>query len=448
MSKLLEQLHQFAGTDFISAASNSFHEKEEGVYKAIQTIYPIILHAFSEQNGDHSNSISRILTSAHNDYQYPGDAIRLMEEGRPDDPAQGLGSHFVSLLFDHKLAGIGNIISNISGINPHASQSLIQLCGGITAAFLGKKMANEGLNFNGLMNWLQENKRNFSQYIPEIMKNYLDIKPDSHPEQEPVTEKSKVLANLADDKLNGKGGGAKWILPIILLGLLGAFLWYWLQGSKAEDGVLPQLEDKKTMNTSLSDSLNNAEVEANSGSLVKGKMNNSGDWIFEKGDSISIKLDNGVEIPTFAGGFEELLYNFIKDPSAKINDEKGDWFDFEDLLFESGKSKLKPGGEQQLKNTIQLLSAFPALKIKVGGYTDNTGDSLSNIKLSEARAKTVYQTLLRYGSSEELQRPVDKSQFDAKHPYEGYGSQWPKADNRTEEGRAQNRRIAIRVMAK
>ena len=60
----------------------------------------------------------------------------------------------------------------------------------------------------------------------------------------------------------------------------------------------------------------------------------------------------------------------------------------------------------------------------------------------------MYQTLLRYGSSEELQRPVDKSQFDAKHPYEGYGSQWPKADNRTEEGRAQNRRIAIRVMAK
>lgn len=157
-----------------------------------------------------------------------------------------------------------------------------------------------------------------------------------------------------------------------------------------------------------------------------------------------MKLANGKEIQSSEGGFEDMIFNFINDPSSKVNEEKGDWFNFDDLLFETGKSRLKPGGEVQLQHMVDLLEAYPSLTIKVGGYTDNQGDSIQNNKLSEARAKTVYHELLRLGKTVGIQN----HRFDFKHPYEGYGSLWPVADNTTPEGRAQNRRIAIRVISK
>lgn len=76
------------------------------------------------------------------------------------------------------------------------------------------------------------------------------------------------------------------------------------------------------------------------------------------------------------------------------------------------------------------------MHVKIGGYTDNTGDPTTNKSLSEARAKNVMDALVSKG--------VDASRLDT----EGYGDQHPVADNSTEEGRAQNRRIALRVTQK
>lgn len=78
--------------------------------------------------------------------------------------------------------------------------------------------------------------------------------------------------------------------------------------------------------------------------------------------------------------------------------------------------------------------------MKLGGYTDNVGDTTQNIKLSEARARTVYQKLISMGA--------DKAMFEDPKPFEGYGPFHPKEDNTTDLGRAQNRRIAVSVRTK
>jgi outer membrane protein OmpA-like peptidoglycan-associated protein len=74
--------------------------------------------------------------------------------------------------------------------------------------------------------------------------------------------------------------------------------------------------------------------------------------------------------------------------------------------------------------------------VKLGGYTDNTGDPNANKALSEARAKSVMSSLVGKG--------IDPSRLEA----EGYGDQYPVGDNSTEEGRMKNRRIALRVTQK
>jgi K(+)-stimulated pyrophosphate-energized sodium pump len=92
--------------------------------------------------------------------------------------------------------------------------------------------------------------------------------------------------------------------------------------------------------------------------------------------------------------------------------------------------------QEQLKNIAEILKAYPNVNVKLGGYTDNTGNAASNQKLSEDRATSVREELVNLG--------IDKDRLEA----EGYGQEHPVASNDTEEGRAQNRRISIRVTKK
>jgi K(+)-stimulated pyrophosphate-energized sodium pump len=105
-------------------------------------------------------------------------------------------------------------------------------------------------------------------------------------------------------------------------------------------------------------------------------------------------------------------------------------------LFETGKATLKPESAAQLANVAAILKAFPKVAVKVGGYTDNVGNAASNMKLSADRAKGVAGELVKLGIAAARLVP------------EGYGDKNPIASNDTEEGRAQNRRISLRVTAK
>ena len=80
--------------------------------------------------------------------------------------------------------------------------------------------------------------------------------------------------------------------------------------------------------------------------------------------------------------------------------------------------------------------AYPDVEVKIGGYTDNSGEEAANKQLSESRAGSVMRELVAMGISQDRLES------------EGYGEQHPVGDNNTEEGRQQNRRIAIRVTEK
>jgi len=145
-------------------------------------------------------------------------------------------------------------------------------------------------------------------------------------------------------------------------------------------------------------------------------------------------LSSGFELKGEPNGIESGLVGFIEG-AAPV--DKTTWFNFDRLTFATGSAQLDmEKSKEQLTNIAEILKAFPNTKLKIGGYTDNTGDAKANLKLSDDRADAVEDALEAMGISDD--------RLDS----EGYGDQHPLADNATEEGRAQNRRIAVRVMEK
>lgn len=102
------------------------------------------------------------------------------------------------------------------------------------------------------------------------------------------------------------------------------------------------------------------------------------------------------------------------------------------ILFDVGKSDIKPESTEALKQITDYLNANPAVKIIVVGHTDNTGAYPTNITLSKARAESI-KTYLIKTSKIAAGRLLS----------EGAGQYCPVSTNNTEEGRKLNRRVEI-----
>jgi len=99
--------------------------------------------------------------------------------------------------------------------------------------------------------------------------------------------------------------------------------------------------------------------------------------------------------------------------------------------FDTAKSTIKDESRPTIEQIVQLLKDNPALKLNIEGHTDNVGDAKSNKTLSEQRAKSVVDAVVKAG--------IDPARLAAA----GFGQDRPVADNKTEEGRAKNRRVEL-----
>lgn len=101
------------------------------------------------------------------------------------------------------------------------------------------------------------------------------------------------------------------------------------------------------------------------------------------------------------------------------------------INFETGKSTISPDSAKTLDAAAAALKAAGDLRIEVAGHTDNVGAPEANLRLSQDRAQAVMAAL--------VERGIKSDALTAK----GYGQTAPVADNRTEEGRAKNRRVEL-----
>ncbi len=104
-----------------------------------------------------------------------------------------------------------------------------------------------------------------------------------------------------------------------------------------------------------------------------------------------------------------------------------------DILFNTGKATLKPAAKENLKEMAEIMKKYPENVLTVKGFTDDTGTSQINEKLSQERAVAVKNELLKDGLTEQAIST------------QGLGPAFPIGSNHTANGRSQNRRVEIEI---
>ncbi|MBQ8721608.1 MAG: OmpA family protein [Paludibacteraceae bacterium] len=104
------------------------------------------------------------------------------------------------------------------------------------------------------------------------------------------------------------------------------------------------------------------------------------------------------------------------------------------LLFDTDKTTIRNISAPSLEELYQLLAQNPNMRIRITGHTDNVGSERYNKKLSEGRAKAVFDEMVKRG--------IDPSRME----WNGRGSKEPIESNKTAEGRAENRRVEFKIL--
>ncbi len=173
--------------------------------------------------------------------------------------------------------------------------------------------------------------------------------------------------------------------------------------------------------------------------VAAGTLDADGNYMYDLGEATSFKLPSSQEIKVGKLSSEYKLFSFLSDAKSVVDiDKSKGWISLDRTYFVTGKSELTASSKEQVANIAAILKAYPTAKIKLGGYTDNTGEVALNNKISADRAAFVKTQLVAAGVPA---LAIEKT--------EGYGPQFPICEaNDKPECKAQNRRVDIRVTVK
>ena len=225
-----------------------------------------------------------------------------------------------------------------------------------------------------------------------------------------------------------------WVWPLLLLATFAGLVWFFSRKKESKTDAASEIPDTTTRSSVIiPDTSKVAGVAGTMDSLT-------GDFIYDPGPKIQLKLPDSTVLTVGENSTEARLFRMLSDTSFTIDtaDKTKNWVPFDRIYFETGNAVLKSESQEQIKNIAVILKNFPSGSIKLGGYTDNSGDTAINMKLSDTRAKTIMQQIVNMGlNPKKIEEAI------------GYGSNHPVCPaNDTPECKARNRRVDLKVASK
>src|SRR5262245_61140234 len=366
---LIDSLTSLITPNIISKAASQFGESEAAMARAVPAGIPTVLAGLLGK-ANHSSamgSIFDLIKDPANDGTALSNLSGLLTGGG-GSALVGLAGRFLNLLFGDRLGAITGALGQSTGVRGGSASSILGFIAPVVMGFLGNRARTEGLNASGLSNLLVSQKDSILSALPPGVPSLLGAARPAAPVPEVPGRPRRSPARY-------------W--PLLLLALLAI----WLLARRSE---VRQAGDRRAL------------AEAPRVVLVK-------------------RTICGTDINVSDPGIESNMVGFLEDRNRPVDETT--WFDFDRLTFEPNSANLRPESSDQLRNGVAIMKCYPAAKVKIGGYTDNTGDAAANLRLSQARADSVDRDLVGAG--------IAADRLSA----EGYGSEHPVADNSTEEGR-------------
>lgn len=415
------------GPALVSQVASQYGESESGISKAINGLLPAVVGGLAN-NSDNPLVLDAIMNSS---------SPQILENPVGNSSNNSSIASVLTQIFGDKLNGLINSIATYAGISNNSSGSLLHLVTGATVGTISKYAADSNLDKAGISGLLNDQKGIVSTLLPAGLsfaslsmgdwdarykfdndKDKINMPAQEEPKVE-VTRSTAMNGTFPDRNKDKDGSIWKWLLPLLLLIAAAYFIW-------------KQCEQKETTTTTtISDS---GEVITDT---VTTTGSNSATGIST--DQVDEDIDlNGTPLRGYKGGMEDRMIAFLKSDGYKNaeNDDalKDTWYNFDHVNFKMGSAdQLEDGSEGQLQNLLAILKAYPDVKIKIGGYTDKTGDEVKNKKLSEDRANFIRSWLDKQGVGSQITGA------------DGYGSEFATVDvSASDVERAVDRKMAVR----
>ncbi len=404
-TSLIDSVKNLATPELSSRIASSLGEPVEGVTSGLTGGLSSMLLGILGKSGDPAamRSVFNTVTDPANDGRVLDNPSAIV--GAPEGALSSLGGQLLSNVFGGRASAVNDILARSSGLRLGSISSLMRLAAPLLLAVLGKRVREGGLNAGSLARQFDDEREGIERAAPVGVADALGLHEPAASEEArevPPRERPRVYAP------EEQSSGIRWLWPaLIALAAIALFL-----GTRAKRRPVPVADTTTAPPARTS----GGEVAPLSSGIQQ------------------IRLPNGMVISAPGTSAETKLVAFLNDSTRPVDDSS--WIVLDRIHFASNSSQMDPDAEAQAKNIGEILKAYPNANVKLGGFTDSTGSDAANLRLSNSRADAA-QTEIEHDS-------IDASRV----PAEGFGSKTPVADNSTDDGKAQNRRVSLLVIKK
>jgi outer membrane protein OmpA-like peptidoglycan-associated protein len=383
---ILDTITQSIPPSLASRFSSSYGESQSAVTKAFGVAIPAILGMITNRaaNPGFMSQICALAKDPANDAALIDDPDRLADRVGSPTGDSGLIDRFRSLIFGANQNSLQGAIASYAGVQSSTASSILTAALPLVLGYLGKMVRRDGLDPAGLGRRLAAENQSVLSELPASFSRLITGGAPAREEEYVADEEAPTYK---------RSSTWPWVTAVIALAAVWGLVAFVSRHRMTE-------EAERAVGTA--------------------------------GEYATLVLPSGVSLRVPSAGAEARLLAYVAGGAPLGADT---WIDFDRLTFETDSATLTPDSREQLSRIAAILKAYPSVHLKIGGYTDNVGDPAANLKLSQDRAMSVMNELVRMD--------IDPDRLES----EGYGEQYPVATNATEEGRAQNRRVAFQITA-
>lgn len=452
---LLEALSNTVGTQLSNQGSRMFDESAGNTQSAVGTILPALLGGLMKKgsSAEGASGLMNLLSGPSVDAGLASNPGNALSGGANSNALLSSGSNLLKSLFGDKTGAIGDAVSSASGVKPSSAIGLLTLAVPMVLSFLKKYVTQNSLNASGLMSLLAgqsgflqgklDNRVSQAMGLgdaPGFLSNMSNMASKTagagaagageFADKAGGTASDAARATTDAGKSTGRsamgfatqtanrahgnprwGRALQWLLALIVLIILfSVFRSCSHHAVNRHEGGGAMMERSQQASQSAAQQGNQAMQSAGAGMK-------------------SLSLPGGATVNAPSGGFIEKIYTTLSNPAGAGSAS----YALDAVTFEPGSATLVENSNQQLDDLATVLRAYPGAVVTISGYTDNTGDEQANRTLSQQRAEAVRDSLVGKG--------VAQDRISAT----GHGSEQPVADNGSDEGRTQNRRVEVTV---